>query len=160
MLLSVTIDGMTYLLDTGFGGHGPLVPVPLVEDRELREGPDVHRLVRRGGEWVLEAQIGGAMTPLWMSTLEAESPIDFVMANHFTSTWQDSPFVNRLMLRALTPEGRVTVMNRDVTVLRGGASEKHELADRATLRKLLTDHFGFDLPEVETLRVPGVPEWR
>ena len=82
------------------------------------------------------------------------------MANHFTSTWQDSPFVNRLMLRALTPEGRVTVMNRDVTVLRGDASDKHELADRAALRKLLTDHFGFDLPEVETLRVPGVPEWR
>jgi N-hydroxyarylamine O-acetyltransferase len=99
------------------------------------------------------------MTPLWMSTLDAESPIDFVMANHFTSTWSESPFVNRLMLRALTPDGRVSVMNRDVTVLRGAASEKRELADRRALRQLLVAHFGFDLPEAERLRVPTVAEW-
>jgi N-hydroxyarylamine O-acetyltransferase len=159
MFLSVKIAGTTYVLDPGFGGHGPLVPLPLVEDRELREGPDVHRFVRRDGEWVLEAAIADAMTPLWISTLDAESPIDFVMANHFTSTWPDSPFVNRLMLRALTPDGRVTVMNRDVTVRRGGASETRELADRKALRQLLMDHFGFDLPEAEQLRVPTIPNW-
>jgi N-hydroxyarylamine O-acetyltransferase len=99
------------------------------------------------------------MTPLWMSTLETESPIDFVMANHFTCTWSESPFVNRLMLRALTPDGRVSVMNRDVTVLRGAASEKRELTDRSALRRLLVEHFGFDLPEAEHLRVPSVAEW-
>jgi N-hydroxyarylamine O-acetyltransferase len=159
MFLSVTLAGTTYVLDPGFGGHGPLAPVPLVEDRELREGSDVHRLVRHDREWVLEASIGGTMTPLWMSTLDAESPIDFVMANHFTSTWSESPFVNRLMLRALTPDGRVSVMNRDVTVLRGAASEKRELADRRALRQLLVAHFGFDLPEAERLRVPTVAEW-
>ena len=160
MFLSVTIAGTRYVLDPGFGGHGPLVPVPLVEDYAVRDGADVHRFVRREGEWVLETPIGGAMTPLWMSTLEAESPIDFVMANHFTCTWSESPFVNRLMLRALTPEGRVSVMNRDVTVLRGAASERHELADRTALRQLLVAHFGFDLPEAERLRVPAVTEWR
>jgi N-hydroxyarylamine O-acetyltransferase len=159
MFLSMAIDGTTYLVDPGFGGHGPLVPIPLVENREVREGSDVHRLARRGSEWVLETPIGGAMTPLWMSTLEPESPIDFVMANHFTSTWSESPFVNRLMLRALTPDGRVSVMNRDVTVLRGAASEKRELADRTALRRLLVEHFGFDLPEAERLRVPSVTEW-
>jgi N-hydroxyarylamine O-acetyltransferase len=159
MFLSVTIAGTTYVLDPGFGGHGPLVPVPLVEDHEVREGPDVHQFVRRDSEWVLETAIGGAMTPLWMSTLEADSPIDFVMANHFTCTWPESPFVNRLMLRALTPDGRVSVMNRDMTVLRGAASEKRELADRTALRQLLVAHFGFDLPEAERLRVPTVAEW-
>jgi hypothetical protein len=28
------------------------------------------------------------------------------------------------------------------------------------LRLLLVKHFGFDLPEVETMRVPSVPDWR
>jgi N-hydroxyarylamine O-acetyltransferase len=159
MFLSVAIAGTTYVVDPGFGGHGPLVPVPLVEDHEVRDGPDVHRFARRDGEWVLETPIGGAMTPLWMSTLEVDSPIDFVMANHFTCTWPESPFVNRLMLRALTPDGRVSVMNRDVTMLRGATSEKRELADRTALRQLLVAHFGFDLPEAERLRVPAVAEW-
>jgi N-hydroxyarylamine O-acetyltransferase len=51
-------------------------------------------------------------------------------------------------------------MNRDVTILRNGVAEKRELPDRAALRRLLVDHFGFDLPEAERLRVPAIPEWR
>ena len=30
---------------------------------------------------------------------------------------------------------------------------------RKALRTLLRTHFGFDLPEVETLKVPAVEEW-
>jgi N-hydroxyarylamine O-acetyltransferase len=159
MFLSVAVDAASYVVDPGFGGHGPLVPVPLVENQEVRDGPDVHRMTRRDGEWVLEAQIGGAMTPLWTSTFEAESRIDFVMANHFTATWHESPFVQRLMLRVLTRDGRVSVMNRDVTIARNGTFEKSQLADRAALRALLQREFGIDVPEVETLRIPSVPEW-
>jgi len=159
MFLSVAIDGTTYVLDPGFGGHGPLVPLPLVEQLETRAGPDVHRFTRRDGEWVLEAKIDGVMAPLWMSTLEPESPVDFVMGNHFTATWPESPFVQRLMLRALTQEGRVSVMNRDVTIARNGVFEKSQLKDRTALRALLAKEFGIDLPEVERLSVPGVPEW-
>jgi N-hydroxyarylamine O-acetyltransferase len=159
MFLTVPLAGETLVLDPGFGGHGPLVPVPLVEGEEVRDGSDVHRMTRRDGEWVLEALIGGTMTPLWMSTLEVESPVDFVMANHFTSTFANSPFVNRLMLRALTSNGRVTVMNRDVTVSSGAVLERTQLPDRAALRTLLARYFSIDLPEVERLRIPSVPEW-
>jgi N-hydroxyarylamine O-acetyltransferase len=63
------------------------------------------------------------------------------------------------MIRALTSDGRVSAMNRDVTVLRDGVAEKHQLADRAALRALVARHFGFDLPEIEHLRIPSVPEW-
>jgi N-hydroxyarylamine O-acetyltransferase len=160
MFLSVVIDGTTYVLDPGFGGHGPLVPLPLVENLETRDGPDLHRFTRRDGEWLLEAKMGGVMAPLWMSTLEPESPIDFVMGNHFTSTWPQSGFVQRLMLRAITPDGRrVSVMNRDVTVAQNGTFEKTHLADRAALRALLATDFEMDLPEVERIRIPTVPEW-
>jgi N-hydroxyarylamine O-acetyltransferase len=63
------------------------------------------------------------------------------------------------MLRALTPAGRVTVMNREVTVWQGNAPQSMQLADRAALRSLLIKHFGFDLPEIDALRVPSIPEW-
>ena len=160
MFLSVVVDGTSHVLDPGFGGHGPLVPLPLVENAEVREGPDVHRFARRDGEWLLEAKIAGTMSPLWMSSVELESPMDFVMGNHFTSTWPQSPFVQRLMLRALTPDGRrVSVMNRDVTVAQNGTFEKSQLADRAALRALLDRDFGIDAPEVERMRIPTVPEW-
>jgi N-hydroxyarylamine O-acetyltransferase len=159
MFLTVAVDGTSFVVDPGFGGHGALVPVPVRDGVEVRDGVDRHRMVRRDGEWVLEAEIDGTMTPLWTSTLEPELPIDFELANHWVSTSPGSVFVNRLMLRALTPGGRTSVMNRDVTVVRNGTSEKHQLADRGALRALLAGHFGFDLPEVERLRVPSVPEW-
>jgi arylamine N-acetyltransferase len=63
------------------------------------------------------------------------------------------------MMRALTPGGRTSVMNRDVTVRREGRAQTRTLADRAALRALLIADFGFDLPEAEGLRVPSVPEW-
>jgi N-hydroxyarylamine O-acetyltransferase len=150
MLLTMNDAGRTWVLDPGFGGHGPLVPVPLVEGEEARYGRDVHRLVHRDGEWVLEGLVNGAMTALWTSSLEPQFPVDFALANHYVSTFAESPFVTRLMIRALTHGGRVSAMNR---------AEKRQLADRAELRALLARHFGFDLPEVEKLRVPSVAEW-
>jgi N-hydroxyarylamine O-acetyltransferase len=159
MFLTVAIDGESFLVDPGFGGHGPLVPVPVHEGVDARDGADRHRVVRHDDEWVLEAEIDGRMVPLWTSTLEPQYPVDFEVANHWVSTASRSPFVNRLMLRALMPGGRTSVMNRDVTLLRGARTEKYQLVDRTALRQLLADHFGFDLPEVERLRVPHVPEW-
>jgi N-hydroxyarylamine O-acetyltransferase len=159
MFLTVVDAGTTWVLDPGFGGPGPIVPVPLVEGREAHQGRDLHRLVRRDGEWVLEGVIAGAMTPLWTSSLEPQFPVDFALANHYVSTFPESMFATRLMIRALTPEGRVSAMNRDVTMLRHGVAEPHQLADRAALRSLVAAHFGFDLPEIERLRIPSVPEW-
>lgn len=158
MFLTVEIDGRVVVLDPGFGGHAPLVPVPLLHG-EARDGGDLHRMVRQADEWELHAHISGISTPLWSSTIQPAEPVDFVMANHFVSTFSESPFVTRLMLRAITPAARVSVMNREMTRRFDGSEEKGVIPSRAALRTLLADDFGFDLPEVEQLRVPTVPEW-
>ena len=64
----------------------------------------------------------GVETPGWISTLETENPVDFEMGNHFTATHPESLFRNRIMASAVTPDGRVNIMNRDVTVLMGGGA--------------------------------------
>jgi N-hydroxyarylamine O-acetyltransferase len=158
MFLTVPLDGRTFVFDPGFGGHAPLVPVPI--DAGAHDGTDLHRVVRRGNESTLEAHIDGAWLPLWSSTIEPAEPVDFVMANHFVCTYPASPFVTSLMLRAITPAARVSVMNRAVTRRYGGRQEKQVVDSRAALRALLNESFGFDLPDVEQMRVPSVPEWR
>jgi N-hydroxyarylamine O-acetyltransferase len=159
MFLCVQTACGRFVVDPGFGGLAPIVPVPLDEVVDARDGLDRHRMVRNDDEWILEAQIDGVMKPLWTSTLEPQYPVDFELANHWIATSPASPFTTRLMLRALTPSGRTSVMNREVTVLTAGRSEKYQLADRKELRALLGEHFGFDLPDVEELKVPAVPEW-
>ena len=159
MFLTQVIDGRTYVLDPGFGGGAPIVPVAL-SGVETRDGGDIHRMVRHADEWVLETYVDGVPTALWSSSLEPAEPADFLMANHFVSTFPESPFVTRLMLRAITPAGHVSVMNQDMTMRRGDRDEKSVIPSRAALRAILGDYFGFDIPEVETLRVPSVPDWR
>ena len=62
-------------------------------------------------------------------TLEPQYPIDFEMANHFTSTYPRSAFVNTLTAQRSGPERRVVLRNRDLTVLDcvAGAGEDHVL---------------------------------
>ena len=64
------------------------------------------------------------------------------------------------MLRAMIQGGRVTLMNRDATIRANGAVKRFELADRTALRRLVRDHFGFDCPEIEAMRVPSASDWR
>lgn len=144
----LTMDGV--MLDPGFGAIAPRTPVPL-------DGSSAgqHRLVEEGGERVLEH----AGKRLWTSTCEPLPHIDFVMANHFTATFPASPFVNRIMARAFTDDGEVRISNRDVTRTRGGQSETFVLADRRALREVVATYFGFDLPALDSVCVPSIPEW-
>ncbi|HTL33910.1 MAG TPA: arylamine N-acetyltransferase [Kofleriaceae bacterium] len=144
------------LIDPGFGGLAPRKAVRV--DGTPSGG---HRLVAAEGAMrdrgALALEHGHQR--LWISSMEHDNPIDFVMANHFTATWGQSPFVNRIMARAFTDDGEVRISNRDVTWTREGQSETWVLADRRALRQVVATHFGFDLPALESVRVPSIPEW-
>src|SRR4029079_15804381 len=107
----------------------------------------------------LKARQDGATQDCWTTTFEPEGPADFAVANHYTATHPESPFRNRIMLRALLPDGRVSVHNRDLRIVRGANAVTTQLADRTALRTLLSTHFGFDFDELDALRVPTIPEW-
>ncbi len=159
MFLTVPLDEGRFVVDSGFGSLAPPFPVPLL-DRELTHSDDAtHWMTRDQGFWVLRAKSGGETIDAWASTLEEDHPIDFELANHYIATHPASAFVNRILMRALVDGGRVTVMNRDVTIWRDGVARASQLTDRAALRALLVEHFGFDLPEIERVRVPSIEEW-
>lgn len=160
MFLTVPVAEGRFVVDPGFGSLAPRVPVPLVEGMDAGTGTEAHWMARDGDVWVLRTRTPDKAVDCWVSAVEDDNLVDFEVGNHFTATHPSSPFVNRIMLRALTDEGRVSVMNRDVTIRRGAESRTLLLPDRAALRALLAEHFGFDLPEVEGIRVPTIDEWR
>jgi N-hydroxyarylamine O-acetyltransferase len=160
MFLTVPVGDEKFVVDPGFGLLAPRLPIPLVDDAEPGTHREAHRMIRDGDYWVLRTRRQDKTVDAWASTLEPDNPADFKVANHYTATHPDSPFVNRIMMRALVPDGFVTVMNRDVTVWRDNVPHSTQLADRSALRALLVEHFGFDLPDVEHLRVPSIPEWK
>ncbi len=159
MFLSVELDEGRFVCDPGFGSLAPRTPVPLIDGERTRIDGEVHWMSQEGDGWALNAASAAPVTPVWVTAMADEYLPDYLMGNHFVSTFPDSPFVNRIMMRASTDTGRITLMNRELTVWTGNQPAHSQLADRKALRRLLIEHFGFDLPEVETLRVPMIPEW-
>jgi N-hydroxyarylamine O-acetyltransferase len=158
MFLSVKLPEGTFIIDPGFGFFGARVPVPL-DGTVATNGRESHRLVRDGPFYMMRAQVNDKNGDTWVTTLEEENPVDFEIGNHFTSTHPASAFVNRIMMSAVTPEGRVTIMNREATIWNDGSRRPILLEDRAALRSMAAVYFGFDLPEIEKLRVPTIPQW-
>lgn len=150
MFVVVDLPEGQFVADPGFGGPGTAAPLPLTG-----EAVGAHRIGQDGNNRVLLSHD----TPLWYSALDRAYPVDFEMGNHFTATHPDSPFVQRILIGRFTPNGRIGLMNRDASIIEGEERRSFQLPDRAALRGFLAEHFGFDLPEVERLRVPLIPEW-
>jgi N-hydroxyarylamine O-acetyltransferase len=155
MFLTIAADGGRFVVDPGFGPFAARSPVPM----DGTATPEGHRMTREGDVWVLHGRRRGAEFNGWVSFMQDDNPVDFEMANHFKATHPASVFRQLIMASSVTPRGRVSVMNRDVTWTTGGVETETQLSDRRELRALLAEHFGFDLPEAETLRVPAVPGW-
>lgn len=160
MFLTVPLAEGTFVVDPGFGSLAPSAPVLLEDGTDVAADLERHWMARHDDHWVLRTRTGDKIVDCWVSALDKDNRVDFEVGNHYTSTHPASAFVNRIMMRALTEDGGVGLMNRDLTIWRKGERHSTQLADRRALRELLGQHFGFDLPEIEQLRVPSIPEWQ
>jgi N-hydroxyarylamine O-acetyltransferase len=158
MFLSVKLDGVTYVVDPGFGLFACPFPIP-VDGTPVPAGAPTHRLAREGNDLVLCVSRNGGETRGWITTMEVETPGDFEMIQHYLVTHPSSFYTHNLVATAVTKEGFVNIMNQDASIVRDGAVQPARLADRKTLRLFVAEHFGFDLPELETIKVDGVPGW-
>ena len=154
MLLRVEVPEGAFLADVGFGGDGPVLPLPLAEGTETWLGRTGHRLRREGGAWVLQGNTAGDWADLYAFTLEPHYPVDFEMANHFTSTYSRSPFLLNLVVQRSWPEKRAILRNRDLVVREDGASTTMTVRDPEHLLAVLDGVFGLAFPPGTRFRQP------
>ena len=146
MLLKVDLPEGPFVADVGFGADGPVRSLPLREGPEHWIGPTGHRLRLEEDLWVLEGNTEGEWADLYAFTLEPQHPIDFEMANHFTSTYPRSAFVNTLTVQRSWPERRAILRNRDLTVREGRVGETMTVRDPEHLLEVLDRHFDLAFP--------------
>jgi len=159
MYVAVRLQEGEFVADPGLGGTGCRAPIPL-DGTPAREGDEFWSIRTEDRRRVLQVESPERRLDAWIAGFDDDNWVDFEVANHWYSTHPASPMVNRAMLRAMVPGGRLTVMNRDAILRANGAAERFELEDRAALRNLVREHCGFDCPEIETMRVPSLPDWR
>ena len=146
MLLRVDLPEGLFLADVGFGGDGPVHPLPLAAGVETRIAGDGYRLRGEDGLWVLEATLEDGWTDLYAFTLEPQYAVDFEMANHFTSTYPSSPFVQNLTAQRCWPGRRAILRNRKLVQREGPEVRTDVIRDPDHLLEVLDGVFSLSFP--------------
>jgi len=160
LLLRVEIEGEgeAFLADVGVGGFSPTSALRLVPDVPQTTPHEPRRLVREGAWDGLElrgpdarlfhqAHFAGDWHDIYELTLEAMPVIDREVANWYTSTHPASHFRDRLTVARATAGGRITLLNRELTIRRTDAgAESRLLGSNRELLGALEEHFGLHLP--------------
>jgi N-hydroxyarylamine O-acetyltransferase len=157
MLLTVDLDEVPWLADVGFGGDGLLKPIPLSPGREERQFLWSYRVVSEGALWVLQSRRDGSWTDLYAFTTEPQYPVDYEMANHFTSTHPSSPFVRGPTVQLPTPDARYIVLRREFLVERGAKVSRRMVEGDEELLRILSETFGLNFPPDSRFLGPGQP---
>jgi N-hydroxyarylamine O-acetyltransferase len=146
MLLRVDLPDGPRLADVGFGGLGLTEPLRLTADLEQPTELDTYRLRASGGRFTLEARAGADWLPLYQFTLEEHHPIDYVVANHYTSTHPDSHFRKGPVVARPDRGVRYSLRGREHAVRRGGDIARRIIDDDDELLAVLARDFGLSFP--------------
>ncbi|HVN76883.1 MAG TPA: arylamine N-acetyltransferase [Thermoanaerobaculaceae bacterium] len=154
MTLLVECDGRRWLCDVGFGADTPLHPVPFGEGEVRPQFGRSYRAVREGDAWVLQLSRQGTWTDLYAFTLEPQHLVDYEMANHFTSTWSESPFVQKLTAQLPRPQVRLALRGLELTENRGASVATRVLSGDDELLEVLASRFGLRFPPGTRFKTP------
>jgi N-hydroxyarylamine O-acetyltransferase len=157
MLMIVKVEGQRWLFDCGFGALGVTAPLRLDFEGEQASRFEAQRIVPHPSGRLLQAQVAGQWRDLYLFTEEPRFPIDFEIANWFTSTHPESRFQRNLMVMMVGLEARYTLHNRDLSTYRGGGVERRTVDDPDELLELLASLFTLSFPPGTRFGAPGAP---
>ena len=155
MALLVRAEGRPWLADVGFGGDGLLDPIPLEHGATSRQGGWTYRLMRESEwTWVVQEMRPAGWLDLYGFTLEPQHPIDYVMANHFTSTHPLSSFTHLATAQRPGPDRRLTLRGRRLVETLPDGTADERVVEAGDLDDVLLERFGIALTaeELDVLR--------
>lgn len=149
----VTLDGVRYISDVGFGGMVPTSPLQLDTDATQATAHEPYRLSLDEGSYTLWAQVAGEWRGLYVFDLQVQSHFDYEIGNWYVSTHPDSLFLGQLKVALIGPGFRRTLNNGQYAIhYLDRASEKRAIEDVEELLNLLQASFGIRLPAHPQLR--------
>ncbi|KAF3006493.1 N-terminal acetyltransferase [Curvularia kusanoi] len=177
MVNIVTIGETKYHIDVGFGGNGPIVPMPLEHSGIVREHikPAVARLQWRNipGNtdpnqrlWVFEHRPDeNSDFAMMYCFAELEFiPNDYAVMNYFTSTSKHTWFTRTIVVeRKLLDEagefaGQLIMSDRDLKWrMHGKKTRQIEFGSEKDRLSALEEFFGIRFGDVERVGIQGLP---
>ncbi|MBK5530520.1 arylamine N-acetyltransferase [Pseudomonas sp. TH06] len=149
----VTLDGVRYITDVGFGGMVPTAPLVLDTEAEQATPHEPYRIEKQADGYMLRAKVAGEWRSMYLFDLQRQEDIDYTIGNWYVSTHPDSPFAQRLMVARTGDGWRKTLNNGSFAIHRMGAdSERRELTSIDELIDVLTTEFDLHVPDQPSVR--------
>lgn len=142
MVLKVSVDQQVWLADVGFGGVVLPTPVRWVFDEAQTTSHESFRLLQVEDGDQLQILLGDEWTPMYTISAERQHPIDFDVANWFTSTHPNSKFRLGLIAARVTSDTRYALLNNRLTVRQKNAAPQQRLLSLDELMHCLEHDFG------------------
>ncbi|MDU4094737.1 MAG: arylamine N-acetyltransferase [Pantoea sp.] len=141
MLLLVQLEEAFWIADVGFGGPTLSAPIRLLADQVQSTPHGDYQLQSLGEEWLLCQRHHAEWLPLYRFDLVTQFPSDYLMANHFVSTWPHSHFRHHLLAARYLPDGGQLALENRRFSRYGTQPERRTLDDLRALYQLLQDEF-------------------
>lgn len=147
MLLMVELENRRYLVDGGFGSASLSAPLLIDTEAEQPTPHEPRRILQHDGTYVHQTWIGDQWADVYSFLIQPVPPIDYEVANWYTSTWPQSRFTQNLIAAFLRDDCRHTLVNREFTTRwLDGRREKRELSSPQELLEVLEQHFTLSFP--------------
>lgn len=147
MVLRVELDGESWLADVGFGSMALGGALRLQPDVAQATSLEPFRLITNGTAWRMQANVRDEWKTLYRFDLQPREAIDYVVANHFTSTHPESHFLHGLIVARALADRRLGLRDREYVEHRFGAeSVRRTLRDAGEIMQVLREQFGIRLP--------------
>ncbi len=150
MVLRVTLDGVPWLVDVGFGGNTPTAPLRMDRIEPQPTPHETFRVFPFGSDFLVQARLGEAWMSLYEVAPDPQLPVDYELANWYTATHPDSHFRHGLRVARTSPDARYALAGNRLTIRR---------PDGGTARRTLHSD-GIAAVLASTFRLEVQPEWR
>ncbi len=146
MLLVVDAGSERWLADAGFGADGLLHPVWFRPGEISAQFSWKHRLIEERPNYVLQSWSLDGWVDLYSFGMEEHYPVDYEVANHYTSTYPGSVFRRMLLAQQPGPDVRTMLVNRTLIERTASGSTETPVGDNAELLETLSARFGLHFP--------------
>lgn len=149
IIILVNLNGREYIADVGFGGPGTYYPIPFEIGREDVQSHGVFRIMKDEvhGFLMQKKTESNDWFNIYAFNLDTVYPADLLMSNFFTSTYPESHFRHNLILARHLSNGRITLLNKNLTRVEDGVSTLREIENNEELKKIIAEQFGIQLEE-------------
>lgn len=149
MFLLATIEESQFIADVGFGGATPTEPLRLEPGLIQKTPHTTYRITENNEEFSLEYLKDNDWKPLHVFNFQKQFPVDFQMANWYTSTFPTSHFRHQLSVARADEEKRFGLWNNQLSIHHiNGKTEKKELSTVKEMMDVLENLFELNLSQL------------